>query len=519
MLVPLLCSVACHHATPPGPLPAFATPDWPMYGHDPQRSFRNSMSAITASTIANVKPAWTFTPGGSVTAGPVVVGGVVYVGSYDGTFYALDLTTGKPIWTFDVDCQNTVIPIPPRCSPPPGSPTVTGDGGLIVTTAAVDSGRVYFAGGRTIYCLDAATGSLVWKTVICGNPEAAGCETDTNDGSRIFSSPVVYDGLVYMGIDPDGQTMAQVVGHRGAVFTLDADTGAVKWRFETDPVLNAAGNPEFGANGLPVGGRSRGCGGSWASAALDIPDNLVFFGVANCGTNDGQPQSPWDNSEIALDLTTGAFKWSFDPVPGYGDRCDLDMSATANVMTVSGKLRVGVTGKSGTYHLLDTVSGNVVWATNVVYGGKNGGFFGGSSVLDDIIVGATDVGDQSGNLCDPANPLDVPIEEPSIHAFNATTGAVLWSAEKSAAVGATAATPDLVFDPVVYSAVPPGNSQPVPAMTVLRAFVASTGAVAAELPVPPIYSPPAVTANWIVVGTGEPWTGQGNAVVAFQLAE
>src|SRR5438094_6061763 len=52
----------------------------------------------------------------------------------------------------------------------------TGD--VVSASPAVVDGKVYFAGGKTMYCLDAADGSLVWKKVICGNPEAPSCEID-----------------------------------------------------------------------------------------------------------------------------------------------------------------------------------------------------------------------------------------------------------------------------------------------------------------------------------------------------
>ena len=73
------------------------------------------------------------------------------------------------------------------------------EGGLITSTAAVAGGQVFFAAGKTVYSLDSSTGTLRWKHVICGNPEAANCAADANDPTQIFSSPAVFDDRLFLG--------------------------------------------------------------------------------------------------------------------------------------------------------------------------------------------------------------------------------------------------------------------------------------------------------------------------------
>src|SRR5213593_1573307 len=170
-------------------LPAVAAAlDWPMYGRDLKHTFTNADSLIDSSTAALLQTAWDFPTADAVSASPAVVDGVVYVGAWDGFFYALDATTGALKWQFQVDCDSAILPIPAQC---PGGPTapqdrVETDGGLITSSAAVVNGKVYFGGGKTMYCLNAADGSLVWKKVICGNPDVPNCEADDTDPTRIF---------------------------------------------------------------------------------------------------------------------------------------------------------------------------------------------------------------------------------------------------------------------------------------------------------------------------------------------
>jgi hypothetical protein len=46
---------------------------------------------------------------------------------------------------------------------------------------------------------------------------------------------------------------------------------------------------------------------------------------------------------------------------------------------MSDKSSVGIGGKDGTYYLLDRRTGQLRWATRVVFGGGAGGFFGGAA--------------------------------------------------------------------------------------------------------------------------------------------
>ena len=205
-----------------------------------------------------------------------------------------------------VDCDNTIIPIPPQCltpgeAPPPRFFT---QGGLITSTAAVVKGHVYFAAGKTVYDLDAIDGSLRWKHVICGNPEEPNCQADANDPTQIFSSPAVFGGLVFIG------HTAGMVGYRGAIEALDAKTGAQRWRFEVDPIVNAQGQPILGRRRHAIGGYNRGCGAVWSSAAVDIDLRLVFFGTGDCNTD---PTPPFLEAVLTLDAATGALVSLYRP--------------------------------------------------------------------------------------------------------------------------------------------------------------------------------------------------------------
>jgi outer membrane protein assembly factor BamB len=204
--------------------------DWPMYGRDLGHSFSNPDSGINPSNVASLQQAWAFPTGDAVSASPTVVDGVVYVGSWDGYFYALDANSGNLKWKFKLDCQYTVLPIPPHCLPPgfPQPSRTMTDGGIVTSSAAVADvptwagiKRVlYFGGGKTLYALYADSGTLFWKRVICGNPDFFACAFDLLDPTRIFSSPAVSGGSVFVGHDVDG-----VNHYSGGFEAIDAATG------------------------------------------------------------------------------------------------------------------------------------------------------------------------------------------------------------------------------------------------------------------------------------------------------
>src|SRR5437867_418040 len=99
---------------------AAAALDWPMYGRDLKHSFTNADSLINPGNVAFLRPAWDFPTADAVSASPTVVDGRVYVGAWDGFFYALDSASGSLIWKFQVDCDSNMLPIPAQC---PGGPT------------------------------------------------------------------------------------------------------------------------------------------------------------------------------------------------------------------------------------------------------------------------------------------------------------------------------------------------------------------------------------------------------------
>lgn len=176
------------------------------------------------------KEKWRVPVGNYVRSSPAVVDGVVYFGDMLGVIYALDARTGQAKWTFNTN--GAIIPSPTVVDGVVyiGSKTPclyaldarTGEkkwcfaypsgAPWVESSAAVANGVVYVGSSDwfRVNAVDAVTGELKWFFTTKGDP---------------WCSPAVSDGVVYIGATG------------GFFYALDAATGGEKWKVRTDEAL------------------------------------------------------------------------------------------------------------------------------------------------------------------------------------------------------------------------------------------------------------------------------------------
>ena len=138
-------------------MPAVAA-DWPMAKKDATHT-----SYADDQLSPPLEPAWTIGVGGGIVASPVISDGVLYFSN----------DTGKTITAMNVSTGTVVF--------------MRAAGGPIESTPAVaDSTIIFGAYDGNVYCVKRSDGSLLWQTPL---------------NSGIYSSPLVYQGLVYIGTD------------------------------------------------------------------------------------------------------------------------------------------------------------------------------------------------------------------------------------------------------------------------------------------------------------------------------
>ena len=472
------------------PAPPVSPWDWPTYGHDAQHTF-HGRTTLTPATATGLKQAWMFPTGDAVTATPTVVDGTVYAGSWDGFFYAVDLATGKLRWKFRLHPQ-------PKISPQPGQVPrdFSSDGGMVTASAwyqrGVGGGRdlVIFGGGYTLYALDAATGKTVWSHDYTGRPEHP--SDPAADETRIFSSPVVADGKVLFATSADGDD-----GYRGRVIAADLRTGKPDWVVETDTAADGS---------IP----NDGCGNVWSSGTLLPAAGTVVFTVADCNFSS---TGPYSETVLAVRVADGKTAWRYRPArPDLG--CDWDFGATANAgIDAAGHATfLGVGAKDGTYYSLDPATGQERWTTNVVFGGLAGGFIATTAYDGTRVYGSTAIGDfgrfegVGEKVCRPSDPRDTTQQEPTVHAFDATTGKVAYQASNAASFAPTTVAGGMTFNGV-------GLDPVIDVRSAADGKVLATYRLAA-----PCWSGIATVGNAIVFGTGASQQGSPDGIIAYTPA-
>ena len=120
---------------------------------------------------------------------PVMDTDNIYLGSGDGTFYALSKRTGSVVWKYKADAE-------------------------IIGTPLLQDGKVIFGcGDSNLYCLDQKEGFKVWSF---------------KGDSAFYSSPSYYSGLVF------------IASKKGVVYGVNLSDGKQKWK-NTNPTYTAEG--------------------------------------------------------------------------------------------------------------------------------------------------------------------------------------------------------------------------------------------------------------------------------------
>jgi outer membrane protein assembly factor BamB len=140
-----------------------------------------------------------------------------------------------------------------------------------------------------------------------------------------------------------------------------------------------------------------------------------------------------------------------------------------------------------------------------------GGFYGAAAFDGTQIFSATGIGDgnpftQTG-LCDPSNPEDIFIQEPSMHALNAVDGSILWQQTSNHSFAATSLADGVVFSGLV------GIEPPV-----LNAYNAQSGKLLTSFPMPgSVNSAATPVGKMLFVTSGNSSDASGSAIHAFIL--
>ena len=238
---------------------------------------------------------------------------------------------------------------------------------------SVGGGRVYtLAAGNRVVALNQTTGAQVWAVI----PTAIAPETTLGNIAKVAT--MYYNGKVYIGTND---------GNRNAFFALDAATGAMAWTpfyggaragtvvtdvngktwFAGDSWMCATDGSTPCPGGTPQNTCALTAGASpWIHGSIDPALNMVYvaFGnVRSCGSSQDASTRPgtnlFSNSLVALDATTGAYKWHFQSnLHGQWDMDNTHNPTMADV-TINGQPRkvIYYGTKQGRTFVIDRTTG------------------------------------------------------------------------------------------------------------------------------------------------------------------
>ncbi len=286
---------------------------WLMFGGSPQHC-----AYLPQTLHPPLKQIWTTRTGGPIIASPVVADGLVYVGSRDNNFYALDSQRGTVRFT------------------------VTTDNHIEATAAVAEDFVVFGSTDGNLYALHAASGREGWRRQLAG---------------PIRSAPNVADNRIFIGDEA------------GTLWAIDPTSGEVIWRVPTqDQIL----------------------------AAPAVAQGLVVIGS-------------WDNSLYAYHIADGQLCW----------RIDTNGPVSSSPAISEGKVFCG--SDDSMMYAIDLTGGQIVWQTPL------GGRIRSSPAVseDRVVTGCTDG---------------------FVYCLDKTTGEIVWKAETAEEVLASAViTGDIVY--------------------------------------------------------------------------
>jgi len=390
------------------------------WGHDNARFTPANVAGLTLADVPRLTLRWAFAFPSAIRARsqPTIAYGAVYVGSQDGTVYALDLRTGCVRWSYRNSSEvRTGMVL-----------EAVGENAPAERRPAMLSSRLFFGDiNARAHALETGTGKELWSVKVDDHPNAT-----------ITGTPTFHEGVLYVPVSSLEVTTAADVKYecckfRGAVVALDAATGAVRWKAytiteEPRPVRTTQlGTRVFSPSGAPV----------WNSPTVDAARGVLYVGS---GENYSSPANDRSDAVLAFRLDNGLLVWSRQLLAGdaWNVACmmqnnpncpsengpDVDVASGTILTTLSAGRQVLLVGqKNGFAYALDPeAGGQPIWKARVGRGGIQGGVhFGMALEGTRLFVPISDLKDgHDGRSYDSA-------PRPGLYALDAATGKAIWS--------------------------------------------------------------------------------------------
>jgi PQQ-dependent dehydrogenase (methanol/ethanol family) len=296
--------------------------DWLMYNHTFDGQRYSTLDQITNKNASKLTATCLVQLGevGWFQANPVVYDGTMYVTSPYNT-YAINAKTCEKLWTrlYPEDTAGVTTPV------------------RVTRGTTIYKGKLYrVTPNGHFLALDAKTGEILWDVLLA----------DVYHGYWLSAAPIAFDGKVIIG------EAGADWGANAHIFALDADTGAVVWKFNVIPTGKEQGADTWKS------GSEHGGGASWSTYTLNVKEGNLYVSVGNPAPSFNGVLRPGDNlftdSVIVLDFQTGKLKWYAQQIAH--DTHDWDTADAPVVYSLNGKEYMAVGNKAGWLYIYDRSS-------------------------------------------------------------------------------------------------------------------------------------------------------------------
>ena len=371
------------------------------------------VAGLAPADIPRLKLKWALAYPGALRARsqPTFALGALYVGSADGTVYALDAASGCVRWTFRATSEvRTPILISSWSGDRAPNPPLAFFGDLI--------GRVY--------AVNALTGELVWKL-----------KADDHPSATITAAPVLHKDRLYVPVSSLEEASAPdptypCCSFRGSVVAIEAQSGKIAWKTYTIPTApkqvgkTRVGTPILAPSGAPI----------WAAMSVDTRRGLIYV---TTGDNYTSPSEDHSDAVVAFDLKTGAQRWHWQSVANDawnvacmvgGPNCpeengpDYDIGAGAILVTTkSGRDLLLIGRKDGMVIALDAEHHDkALWQRKIGRGSLQGGVqWGMTAEPSRVYVPIADMADTADDK------VYTEAAKGGLYALDTLTGESVWS--------------------------------------------------------------------------------------------
>jgi membrane-bound PQQ-dependent dehydrogenase (glucose/quinate/shikimate family) len=305
--------------------------EWRDWGHDLTGKRYSPLSQINTANVGKLAVAWTYDSpvpaygggGHGFEATPLAIDDRLYVCLDRNVVAALDQETGRELWRFDPHSDLKDV----------YAATCRGVAYYAASTPQSDcQKRVLFGtSDARLIALDAATGRPCSAFANKGTVNLLdGLGPVTKGYAYPTSPPTIVNGVVVVGQwIADGMTVGEP---SGVIRGYDAVTGALRWAWDAD-------RPDRTA--MPPAGEtySRGTPNAWGVFSADPALGLVYLGTGSStpdyfGAHRTPASEKYGSSVVAIDVTTGKVRWSFQTT--HHDVWDYDIASQPVLADIDG---------------------------------------------------------------------------------------------------------------------------------------------------------------------------------------